>query len=429
MNIAVIGTGYVGLVTGSCLSDLGHSVVCVDKDMDKVKTLSMGIMPIYEPGLEEIVTKNVKAGRLEFTNELERAVLASEVIFITVGTPSGMLGEANVSSVIEVAKELSVFVDAYKVIVNKSTVPVGSTKVVQKVIEETGGHKTEFDVVSNPEFLREGSAVSDFSHPDRIVIGANDERAAGIMTELYRGIRAPLVITDPASAEMIKYASNGFLATKVSFINAIANICEAVGADIREVALGMGYDHRIGFDFLKAGPGFGGSCFPKDCRALIKIAEDNGYDFQLLKGAISVNDDQWKNMLNKVIRHLKEPEGKTVAVLGLAFKPNTDDIRESPALFITNAMKEKGITVKVHDPVAMKNAMPDIPDAQPCETPYEACDGADLILIMTEWDEYKWLDYRKIIATMKSPLIVDTRNCLDFNILRRMGFIYEGVGR
>ena len=429
MDCCIIGTGYVGLVTGACLADMGHEVICVDQNGAKVESLSGGQVPIYEAELEGVVRKNLKSGNLRFTTHIREAVSKSEFIFITVDTPSDSEGHADLSHVDDVAREIAHAVEEYKVIINKSTVPVGSTKRVQRIIEESMPEHHEFDVVSNPEFLREGSAVNDFMKPARIIIGSDSQKAAMRMTALYRGLDAPLLITDPASAEMIKYASNAFLATKVSYINAIADLCEAVGADVREVSLGMGYDERIGFEFLKAGPGFGGSCFPKDCRALLHIARENGYDFELLEGVLKVNREQQERMLAKIERMAGGLEGKKIGLLGLAFKANTDDVRESPALVIGRMLIERGADVFVYDPKAMENSAAELSGARFAGDAYEVAEGADALVLLTEWDEFKWLDYARVLSVMRKPFIIDTRNCLDPAVLRKLGFTYEGVGR
>jgi len=427
MNITVIGMGYVGIVTAACLADLGHRVVGVEKDPEKVELLNRGISPIYEVGLVDLLRKLV--GRnLQFTVEAGEAVRGSEVIFITVGTPTGEDGNADMTQVLEAASEIARNLNGYKVVVNKSTMPVGSTRMVERVIQEKAPGE-EFDVVSNPEFLREGTAVRDFMHPDRIVIGTDSPRATAVMTELYRPIKAPLFITDPASAEMIKYASNAFLATKVSFINAIANICEAVDADVKEVALGMGYDRRIGFEFLKAGPGFGGSCFPKDCRALLEIARRAGYEFYLLEGVLEVNQRQKERMVEKAERYLGSLEGKTVAAWGLAFKANTDDVRESPALEIIRMLLDKGARVKAYDPKAMDNARKVMSGPEYVDSALEAARDADLLMILTDWEEFRVQDFSRVREVMRGRGIIDTRNCLDPASIRRLGFEYQGVGR
>ncbi|RJP34667.1 MAG: UDP-glucose/GDP-mannose dehydrogenase family protein [Actinobacteria bacterium] len=428
MKIAVIGTGYVGLVTAACFANLGHAVIGVDKDEEKIERLNRGEVTIYEVGLPELLLRNL--GRnLNFTTNTDNAVRVSEIVFITVGTPQGEEGEADMSYVVEAASEIAASIKGYKIIVNKSTMPVGSTRLVERVIKEKAGGE-EFDVVSNPEFLREGTAVRDFMNPDRIVVGTESQKAAGIMSELYRSLKAPLFITDAASAEMIKYASNAFLATKVSFINAIANICEATGADVKEVALGMGYDHRIGFEFLRSGPGFGGSCFPKDCQALIEIARGSGYHFYLLEGVMQVNREQMELTAGKVERRLGELSGKAVAVWGLAFKANTDDVRDSPAVEIVRLLLDGGAKVRVYDPQAMENARTLLPEGvEYARDPLHTVTDADLLLILTDWDEFKMQDFRKVGELMKSREVLDARNCLEPLSIRRLGFNYEGIGR
>ena len=425
----MIGTGYVGLVTGACLADLGHTVLCVDRDSEKIEALSAGRVPIYEEGLEALVRKNLESGDLRFTTDVQEAVSKSKFVFITVDTPPDEVGRADMTHVEQVARSIAGSIDDYKVIINKSTVPIGSTKMVQRIIEESMEEHCEYDVVSNPEFLREGSAVSDFLNPSRIVIGSDSQKAVILLTELYRGLDAPLLVTDPVSAEMIKYASNAFLATKVTYINAIANLCEAVGADVREVAIGMGYDERIGFEFLKPGPGFGGSCFPKDCRALLTISRDHGYDFDLLDGVLEVNQEQHERIVTKVDRMAGGLKGKKVGVLGLAFKANTDDVRESPAVKVTRMLLKRGAQVTAFDPRAMDNARRELSGAGFAESAYEVARGADILVLLTEWDEFKWLDYERVRELMARPLIVDARNCLDPGVLRKLGFTYEGIGR
>ncbi len=427
MKIAVIGTGYVGLVTGTCFADLGHEVIGVDREKRKIDQLNQGKVTIYEVGLPEMLKRNL--GRsLSFTTDTHDAVYQSEIVFITVGTPQGEEGKADMRYAIEAAEDIAGALDGYKIVVNKSTMPVGSTKLVERVINERAEGR-EFDVVSNPEFLREGSAVRDFMHPDRIVVGTDSQRAAGVMADLYRPLNAPLFITDPASAEMIKYASNAFLATKVSFINAIANICESVNADVKEVAMGMGYDHRIGFEFLRSGPGFGGSCFPKDCKALMEMARSSGYNFYLLEGVVQVNREQMDLMVKKVERRLGDLEGKKIAAWGLAFKPNTDDVRDSPAIEIIRMLCERGARVCAYDPEGMENARAIMPSLDCAETAIDALSDADLLLILTDWDQFRLQDFRKVRELMRSPDILDTRNCLDPLSIRRLGFNYEGVGR
>lgn len=429
MECCVIGTGYVGLVTGSCLAEAGNTVVCADKDQAKIEELKKGKIPIYEAGLEALVKRGLESKRLRFTSSVKEAVHLSALIFITVDTPSDDEGKADLTHVDEVAAEIASAMNGYKIIINKSTVPVGSTKRVERIIEESLNEYHEFDVISNPEFLREGTAVNDFFKPARIVIGSNSQKAIMVMTELYHKIDAPLLVTDPVSAEMIKYASNAFLATKVSYINAIANICDVVGADVREVSLGMGYDERIGFEFLRAGPGFGGSCFPKDCRALLRIASDHGYEFKLLEGVLDVNREQEERTVGKIERLAQGFKGKKIGVLGISFKANTDDVRESPALNIVNEVLNSGAEVAVYDPQAMDNAAKMISGASFVSDVYEVAADADVLVLLTEWDEFKWLDYERIKGLMKSPVMLDARNCLDPAVLRKIGFTFEGIGR
>lgn len=430
MKVTTIGSGYVGLVTGACLAHIGHDVSGVDIDESKIAQLQAGKIPIYEPGLEDLIAANMADGRLTFSADVAEGVRTADIVFITVGTPSDENGAADMRYVKAVAKTIAGSLDRYKIIVNKSTVPVGSTVMVAKVIQEHLSDPREFDVVSNPEFLREGSAVEDFMHPDRIVVGTDSQRAAGLMAELYRPLNGPLVITDSASAEMIKYASNCFLATKVSFINAIANICDAVGADVKEVALGMGYDKRIGFEFLRAGPGFGGSCFPKDSRAMVYIAKENGYDFELLRGVMDINANQKRLIAEKANSLIEGVENARIGVFGLAFKPNTDDMRDAPALDVIPGMAKPGRTILAYDPVAAENAKDLLPpEVQYVDDPFEAVRDVDLLLVLTEWDQFKWLDWRQIRDSMKQPIVYDTRNCLDPQNMRRLGFTYQGVGR
>ncbi|MDD5447887.1 MAG: UDP-glucose/GDP-mannose dehydrogenase family protein [Actinomycetota bacterium] len=429
IKCAVIGTGYVGLVTGACLADLGYHVICLDRDEGKLESLRNGKVEIFEAELEPMIVRNMKNGSLSFSADIKSAVSDSFYIFITVDTPSDETGRADITNVEEAARRIAPGVNSYKIIVNKSTVPVGSTNRVMRIIEESEPEYPEFDVVSNPEFLREGTAVFDFMNPTRIVIGSDSEKAIMHMTELYRPINAPLLITDPISAEMIKYASNAFLATKISYINAIANLCEYIGADVREVSLGMGYDGRIGFEFLKPGPGFGGSCFPKDTRALLAIATDYGYNFDLLKGTLEVNRRQRERMVEKLERMLGKLEEVKIAALGLSFKANTSDVRESPAIEIVRMLRDRKANVSAYDPKAMDNARKQLEGIEFADNPYLAARDADALVILTEWDEFKWLDYPRIAELMKRPIILDTRNLLDPQVLRKEGFTYEGVGR
>ena len=428
MRIAIVGTGYVGLVTGACFADLGHDVTCVDVDAEKVSKLRAGQIPFHEPGLDDVVARGLENSRLRFTTSLGEAMNGAQFAFICVQTPPADDGSADLSRVEQVASDIAQHIHQYVVIVTKSTVPVGSRDFVEQIIRRRLPSNAEFDVAANPEFLREGTAVFDFMHPDRVVIGTTSELAAGLLTELYRPLGAPLIVTDPATAEMIKYASNTFLATKISFINAIANICDSVGADVKEVALGMGYDGRIGFEFLKPGPGFGGSCLPKDSRALIKVASDNGYDFQLLRGVLDVNDEQHRVIARKVERLADGVRDKTIAVWGLAFKPNTDDTRDSPAFAVVELLVDSGARIRGYDPVVGEQTFA-AAGIERAAGPIEAADGADVVLVLTEWNEFRWVDFGRLRSVMKTPVIVDARNLLDPHSLRQMGFTYEGVGR
>jgi UDPglucose 6-dehydrogenase len=425
-RIAVIGTGYVGLTTGAYLAHLGHTVVCADVVPEKVARLNKGDVPILEAGLDELVREGLDAERLSFVLGAAPAVAGAEFVFLCVQTPQGEDGSADLTYIREAAAEIGPVIDAETIVINKSTVPVGSTRVVEQAL----GRDDVF-VVSNPEFLREGSAVHDCLNPDRIVIGADDQAAAMRVATLFETLKAPLVITDPASAETIKYASNAFLATKVSFVNALANVCESVGADVREVVLGMGYDKRIGFEFLKPGPGWGGSCFPKDTRAMVHIAEDHGYDFNLLRGVISVNDEQYQRMADKVDRMVGgSVAGCTVAVWGLTFKARTDDLRDSPAIAVVRRLLDRGASVvRAYDPGVRDVGSPLLQGIEVLDDPYAACEGADVLVVLTEWDEFRWLDFAKVADVMGSARIVDTRNLLEPAALRRRGFTYDGLGR
>ena len=423
-TIAVIGTGYVGLTTGAYLAHLGHQVTCADIFEEKVARLRKGDVPILEAGLDELVADGLAAGRLDFVVGAAGAVEGAEFVFLCVQTPQGEDGSADLTYIREAAVEIAPSLEAEAIVINKSTVPVGSTRVVEQAL----GRDDVF-VVSNPEFLREGSAVHDCLNPDRIVIGSDDQAAAMRVAALFESLKAPLVITDPASAETIKYASNAFLATKVSYVNALANVCEAVGANVREVVLGMGYDKRIGFEFLKPGPGFGGSCFPKDTRAMVRIAEDHGYDFGLLRGVIAVNDEQYERMASKVERMLdREVGGAVVAVWGLTFKARTDDLRDSPAIEVIRRLQAKGATIKAYDP-AVKGPGPALEGIAVLADPYAVCEGADVLVVLTEWDEFRWLDFAKVAGLMRSARLVDTRNLLEPAAVRRRGFTYDGLGR
>ncbi len=441
-NIVVIGVGYVGLVTGTCLADLGNRVICVDIDEARIEKLKQGIMPIYEPGLEEMVRRNVAAGRLSFTTSYHEAINnpdgPAEIVFIAVNTPMGVDGEAELRYVRAVAERIAEVMDHPLIVVNKSTVPVGTGDWVADIIRNRQPRPIPFSVVSNPEFLREGSAISDFMNPDRVVLGSLDEEAAQKVAQLYLPLRiqGPIMITDLRTAEMIKYASNAFLATKISFINEIANICEALGADVKEVADGMGYDKRIGRAFLDAGLGYGGSCFPKDVKALAHMANVQGKHPQLLEAVMQINADARRNIVAKVCAlvgnngfHLSRLEGKTIGVLGLSFKANTDDIRDSQPIDIIRMIQAEGGTVKAYDPVAMPNAAQVLHNVKLCNDPYEVAEGSDALILATEWNEFKNLDLLRIKQLMKQPVIVDGRNLYEPRKMRELGFVYRGVGR
>ncbi|MCU1428897.1 MAG: nucleotide sugar dehydrogenase [Actinomycetia bacterium] len=430
MKVAIIGAGYVGLTTGACLAHLGHNVTCADIDAERVARLSKGEIPIHEEGLAALVNDGLTNRRLSFVVGAANAARGAEIVFLCVQTPQGEDGAADLTYVENVAREIAPVLAPGTVVVNKSTVPVGSTRYVQRVMSEAGASTDHVTVASNPEFLREGQAVRDFLEPDRIVIGCEDPGAAVRVSELYRGIHAPLLVTDPASAEMIKYASNAFLATKVSFINAIANLCEAVDADVREVALGMGYDKRIGFEFLRPGPGYGGSCFPKDTAALLHTSLKAGYNFDVLHGVVDVNRQQHERMVDKVrVASGRELSDAVVAVWGLTFKADTDDLRDSPALVIASRLLEAGATVRAYDPIAGEQAAIRMPGLDVHADPYDAAAGADVVALLTEWDEFRWLDFNRVREAMRHPAIVDARNLLDPSAMRRRGFVYDGVGR
>jgi len=419
-TIAVIGTGYVGLTTGACFAHLGHRVICADIVADKIERLRRGDIPIHEARLEQIVREHLDDGNLSFVLGSEDAVTEADFVYLCVPTPQSADGSADLSHLKAAASEISANLKPGAIVVNKSTVPVGSTLLVEQALG-----RSDVAVVSNPEFLREGTAVDDFLHPDRVVIGADDQAAASRVASLYAGVRAPIMVTDPASAEICKYASNAFLATKLSFTNAVAALCEAVGADVNDVLLGMGYDHRIGHEFLRPGPGWGGSCFPKDSQAIISIAEDAGYDFSLMRGVIAVNEQQFDRVVDKV-ESVVDLAGVTVAVLGIAFKANTDDTRQSPALEIMKRLVAKGARVKAYDPAVTSV---DLDGIEVVADAYAACEGASAIVIATEWDEFKWLDLDKIAEVVSERNVIDARNLLDRGALRRRGFTYQGVGR
>lgn len=433
MNICVIGTGYVGLVTGTCFADFGVNVTCVDKDASKIDMLNRGEIPIYEPGLKELVAKNVHERRLSFTTDLGAAIKGSLVVFIAVGTPPREDGGADLVYIEDVARTIAGNLNGYKVVVTKSTVPVGTGALIEKIISAaaTGGHK--FDVASNPEFLREGSAIEDFMRPNRVVIGARSQQAIAILKDLYSPLyllETPFVIGDLETAELTKYASNAFLATKISFINEISNICELVGADVHMVAKGMGLDKRIGAKFLHPGPGYGGSCFPKDTLAITHIARENGYRFRIVESAVEVNRAQRDRMLEKIKAVAGPLKGKVICALGLAFKPNTDDIRESPAVDIVRLILKEGALVRAYDPAAMEHARLVLSDGVTyCNDSYEAAEGADAVVILTEWNQFRKLDLARLKAALKAARLVDLRNVYDPASMRALGFEYAGVGR
>ena len=430
MNICVIGAGYVGLVTGAVFADLGNDVLCVDNNAAKVADLQAGKMPIYEPGLEEMVGRNVADGRLAFTTDLTAAVRRSVIVFITVGTPPKPDGQTDLSAVEDVAGMIGQAMERYTVVVNKSTVPVGTGEFVREVIEKHQVQKVAFDVVSNPEFLREGSAIEDTLRPDRIVIGAPTQQVAMSLLELYAPLERPMIITDVPSAEMIKYASNAFLSTKISFINAIANICEMAGADVTQVMKGMGLDARIGSAFLSAGLGYGGSCFPKDTDSLVHTASALGYDFSLLRSVVEINRERAGRFVDLMIKALNPLAGRSVAVLGLAFKPNTDDIREAKSVEVIERLLELGASVRAYDPVAMLAARRILPATVTfCESPYEAAAGADAVALVTEWNEFKFLNLDRLRGAMRRPVVFDGRNLWEPERMRRLGFEYHSIGR
>jgi UDPglucose 6-dehydrogenase len=429
-KICVVGTGYVGLVTGTCFADLGNQVRCLDVNEETIQNLKQGIMPIYEPGLEQVVEQNYSAGRLIFTTEYEEALEDVDIIFIAVGTPSGVDGEADLQYVRASAESVADIVDHPVVIVNKSTVPVGTGDWVAEVIKKRrGGKPLDFSVVSNPEFLREGSAVNDFMNPDRVVLGSENPEAAEQVAQLYSALRCPVVITDLRTAEMIKYASNAFLATRVSFINEIANMCEELGADVTQVALGMGHDNRIGSAYLDAGLGWGGSCFPKDVKALAHMAVLHGTHPQLLQAVMDINRNQRHRLVYKLRKALGSFDEKTIGVLGLSFKPNTDDIREAPALEIIHLLQNEGANIKAYDPQAMDNAAKEMPRIELCKDPYTVAEDADALILATDWNEFKQVNFDRIYKAMHQPIIMDGRNLWDPEILREKGFTYYGVGR
>ena len=432
MHIAVIGSGYVGLVTGACFAEFGVDVTCVDVDADKIARLSDGIIPIYEPGLEQLVVKNIQAGRLRFTTNIKSAVEQALVIFLAVGTPPKEDGSADLAHIETAARSVAEYMNGYKVIVTKSTVPVGTGEHLRALVREHQKKPNNFGIVSNPEFLREGAAIDDFMRPDRVVIGSRDEEAIAIMRDLYRPlylIETPFVTTSLEAAEVIKYAANAFLATKISFINEIANLCDRIGCDVHDVARGIGMDRRIGSKFLHPGPGFGGSCFPKDTRALSAVARQFKSDSLIVDAVIEVNRRQREIMLPKIEKLVGGLKGKTIAVLGLSFKPETDDMREAPSIDIIRGLVERGATVRAYDPVAMQEAAKILPRITYVEDEYAAVTGADALVFMTEWNQFRALNMERVRSLMRSPRIADLRNIYEPDSLRELGFDYVGVGR
>jgi len=428
----VIGTGYVGLVTGACFAEFGVEVTCVDVDESKIERLKNGIIPIYEPGLDTIVEKNAAAGRLHFTTDIADAVKGAAVVFLAVGTPPKANGSPDMSYYQQAAKDVAESINGYKVLVTKSTVPVGTGKWLREFVSANLKSKTDFGVASNPEFLREGAAIQDFMRPDRVVIGSNEPEAIEVMKELYRPlylIETPIVITSLEAAELIKYAANAFLATKITFINEIANLCDAIGCDVHDVARGMGMDNRIGRKFLHPGPGYGGSCFPKDTRALTTVADQFGVETRIVDAVIDANERQREAMIPKIEKLVGDLSGKRIGMLGLSFKPETDDMRESPAIDIVNSLVAKGSIVKAFDPVAMEEAKHCLPNIEYAEDEYDAIRDADVLVIVTEWNQFRALDMDKVKSLLKSPKIADLRNIYEPEDMRELGFEYVGVGR
>ena len=432
MDIAVIGTGYVGLVTGAGLADFGNDVICVDVDVRKIEALRNGQIPIYEPGLDKLVSKNVNEGRLRFTTELAEAIRAARAIFIAVGTPPKPDGSADLKYVEEVANSIAQHMNGPKLVITKSTVPIGTGRLIDQIIaSHNTGHKAS--IVSNPEFLREGSAIEDFMKPDRVVVGVSDQEAADLMKEIYaplHSLEIPFVVTNVESSELIKYAANGFLAVKITFINEIASVCEKVGANVQDVAIGMGLDSRIGPKFLQAGPGFGGSCFPKDTSAMADIARRHGYEFQIMEAVLRVNDAVKLRMIDKIVHALDgDVEGKTVAILGLAFKPETDDMRDSPTIPIVKGLQERGANIRAYDPQATKNAQSIFTGITYCGDAYETAADADVLVLATEWNEFRALNFERIKKALRQPSVVDLRNIYDPQRMKALGFNYISVGR
>jgi UDPglucose 6-dehydrogenase len=432
MRIAMVGSGYVGLVSGACLADFGHNVTCVDKDQEKISALNRGAVPIFEPGLDDLIANNTRGGRLAFTSDITAAVAAAEAVFIAVGTPSRRGdGHADLSYVYSAAQEIATALDGFTVIITKSTVPVGTCDQVAQIIRDTRPD-ADIAVASNPEFLREGAAIQDFKHSDRIVVGADDDRARKLLAEIYRPLylnKAPILYTSRRSAELIKYAANAFLATKIAFINEIADLAEEVGADVQEVARGMGLDNRIGSKFLHAGPGFGGSCFPKDTRALLKIAQDHEVPLRIVEAVITANDIRKRAMARKVSAAFGGSlKGKTIAVLGLTFKPMTDDMREAPSIALITALQDMGALVRAFDPAGIEQAKMVLSDVTYCDGPYSCADGADGLVIVTEWEQFRALDFHRIKQHMACPVLIDLKNIYSRGEIEEHGFLYVGIG-
>lgn len=433
MRVTMVGTGYVGLVSGACFADFGHQVICVDKDVGKIDRLHQGIMPIFEPGLEDLVASNVKAGRLSFTTDLNEAVKDADTVFIAVGTPSRRGdGHADLSYVEQAAREIAEHMRGYTVVVNKSTVPVGTGDLVQSIMAEVNP-TGDFSVVSNPEFLREGAAIGDFKRPDRVVVGTEDERARQVMRELYRPLflnETPILFTDRRTSELIKYAANAFLAVKIAYINEMADLCEQVGANVQEVARGIGLDNRIGKKFLNAGPGYGGSCFPKDTLALMRTAQEAHAPVTIVEATVASNTNRKKRMASKIIEACGgDVSGKTIGILGLTFKPNTDDMRDSPSLDIVPALLAAGARIQAYDPEGMEEAKKELTGIEMVEGPYSVADNADALVILTEWDQFRALDFERLSRQMKQPVMVDLRNIYNPDDLRQNGFTYVSIGR
>ncbi|MBW1840509.1 MAG: UDP-glucose/GDP-mannose dehydrogenase family protein [Deltaproteobacteria bacterium] len=431
MKLTIVGTGYVGLVTGTGFSNLGNDVICFDIDKTKIKTLADGVLPIYEPGLKEMFIRNLKSGRLKLTTDTRKAVRKSDIIFICVGTPNNEKHETDLTAIKDVAKVIGKYMNSYKIVVNKSTVPVGTADLVKMIISDNQKEKIEFDVVSNPEFLREGAAVKDFENPDRIVIGSDSKKSEEIMTSLYRS-RArtdrPIMVTDIRSAEIIKYASNAMLATRISFMNQLSHLCEAMGADIKEVAKGMGLDNRIGPRFLQAGVGYGGSCFPKDIKALISTLKQNDCDFDLFKAVNRINECQ-KCVVVRKLKSVLDIKGSTIGIWGISFKPKTDDIREAPSLKIIEELQNLGAKIRACDPVAIENADNILNDVRFFDDPYETIRDCDALILVTEWNEFRNLNMRAVKNLLKNPIVIDGRNIYDPGEMKNLGFTYMGIGR